>query len=191
MFCHSSLQNLSVRTDGRIVSSSWCSRTYTELSLSHSFIVFVIILLEGKALAQSEVWAHGKRFLIKDTAVNQLPFYPHNMMLSPSCFPNKTELWRWWNWGQNVHSSFHHTILLGVFSNCQQAFMCLSLRKASICLFCHKPRLVLFCSDAWPPLTWPLELSWRNHHVLGHLSYLHPSLLSRSPKSRGCSKLLY
>lgn len=52
---------------------------HTQLSLSHSFIVFVIviILLEGKALAQSEVWALGKSFFfIKDTAVNQLPFYP-------------------------------------------------------------------------------------------------------------------
>ncbi len=124
------------------------SRTFTELSISHSCCVLkVIVLLEGEPSVQSEVlnaldWVYikaqyfGAFLLLWSPSVPAAEKQPHSMRLLPAHFTLGMVLCRWWkelvafqheawNWGLSNQIISFLTVWGSFFVNSKCVFMCL------------------------------------------------------------------
>ncbi len=144
------------------------SRTFTELSISHSCCVFrVIVLLEGEPSAQSEVlnaldWVFIKAISIvgalsfsstlMSPSVPAAEKQPHSMRLLPAHFTfgwySTGDEQSWFPSNMMLRIDVHHTREscfsesegpLGAFSKC--VFMCLNWRENWVWPHCHKVQI--------------------------------------------------
>ncbi len=151
------------------------SRTFTELCISHSFcVLMVIVLLEGEPSACLRFWMLWTGFSLRlyfgalsFFSILTSPSVPaaekqlHSMRLLPPHFTFGMVLCRWWSelvsfkhdWGSSDQRILSLTVwgsFRCFFVNSKCVFMCLHWGEDWVWPHSIKPRSVECCSDVFP-----------------------------------------